>query len=184
MVRNNRRSRKQRGGGDSYGMYGYTGPAGVSAGGVPFESRAADNSHCGWNYRAAPQLGGRRSRKQRGGSCSCNSRMQLGGGSGNGGYGVELSNQLGKVYDHLQVGPCASQRGGASPLDLVSYPAGYEFGPKGVVSTDSAHYLDPIGYDRSCRGGYRKSHRKSKGRKSHRKSKGRKSHRKAHRKSQ
>ena len=170
------RSRKQRGGDyGSYGNFAFTGPAGVSAGGVPFESRAADNAHCGWNYRVAPQLGGRRSRrsrKQRGGSCGCNGLMQFGGGSGNGGFGVGLSNQLGKVYDHLSVGACpptprATQLGGASPLEIASYPAGYGFGPRGVVSTDSAHYMDPTGYDRSCRGGYRKTKgRKAKARKS------------------
>jgi hypothetical protein len=97
--------------------------------------------------------------------------MQFGGGSGNGGFGVELSNQLGKVYDHLSVGACpptphATQLGGASPLEIASYPSGYGFGPRGVVSTDSAHYLDPTGYDRTCRGGYRKTKgRKAKGRK-------------------
>ena len=98
--------------------------------------------------------------------------MQFGGGSGNGGFGVGLSNQLGKVYDHLSVGACpptprATQLGGASPLEIASYPAGYGFGPRGVVSTDSAHYMDPTGYDRSCRGGYRKTKgRKAKARKS------------------
>jgi hypothetical protein len=181
--RRHSRSRKQRGGDyGSYGNFAFTGPAGVSAGGVPFESRAADNAHCGWHGRVAPQLGGRRKSKskQRGGSCGCNGLMQFGGGSGNGGFGFGLSNQLGKVYDHLSVGACpptphATQLGGASPLEISSYPAGYGFGPRGVVSTDSAHYLDPTGYDRTCRGGYRKT--KGKG---HRKGKGRKSHRKSH----
>jgi len=164
--RSRSRSRRQRGGDyGSYGNFAFTGPAGVSAGGVPFESRAADNAHCGWHGRVAPQLGGRRSqrsRKQRGGSCGCNGLMQFGGGSATGGFSPVMNNFNGKVYDYLSVGACpptprATQLGGASPLEIASYPAGYGFGPRGVVSTDSAHYLVPLGYDRSCRGGYRKT---------------------------
>jgi hypothetical protein len=188
--------RNQRGGSytGGYGNYAFTGPAGVSAGGVPFESRAADNAHCGWDLRVAPQvtptgafssqMGGRRSKKQRGGSCGCGSlqrggKEQRGGGGGSGGYGFQLDNTLGKVYASLPVGPCPAtpvatplgttplyQQGGAdSYRDLAainSYKTGYEFGPRGVVSTNSAHYLDPIGYDRTCRGGARRSRRNRK----------------------
>jgi hypothetical protein len=139
-------SRRQRGGNytGGYGNYSFTGPAGVSAGGVPFDSRAADNGNCGWTLRPAPQLGGRK---------------QRGGGGGTGGHGFELNNSLGKVYASLPVGPCpaapvATQLGGASDhelLGLQSYPSGYSLGR--AVSTDSAHYLDPVRYDRSCMGG-------------------------------
>ena len=108
--RSQRRQRNQRGGDYSggYGNYSFTGPAGVSTGGVPFESRAANNEHCGWTLRPAPQLGGRRnrnrSRKPRGGCCC--GLVQGGGGGGTGGHGFELNNSLGKVYASLPVGPC------------------------------------------------------------------------------
>jgi len=132
------RRNRQRGG----STYAYTGPAGVSAGGVPYDSRGAIDVHCSGDYRAPPQLGGRR--KQRGGFCGCG--RQLGGGS----YGFDFGNNvLGKVYAALPVGACpspprANQLGGASEHNLVSYPAGYGFGPAGVMSTNSAHYLDPL----------------------------------------
>jgi hypothetical protein len=60
--------------------------------------------------------------------------------------------------------PVANQLGGASDHELLgidSYAAGYGFGPQGVVSTNSAHYLDPLGYDRSCKGGARRTKRNS-----------------------
>jgi hypothetical protein len=204
-----RRSRTQRGGSSAYtggyGNYSYTGPAGVAAGGVPFESRAANNEHCGWdNYRHPPQLGG--FRRQNGGGCGCGGglqwggrsrkrggsrrqnggfrrqnggsrrqnggfRRQNGGGGGTGGYGFDFGNNaLGKVYASLPVGACpptpvANQLGGASDHELLgidSYAAGYGFGPQGVVSTNSAHYLDPLGYDRSCKGGARRTKKKAK----------------------
>jgi len=182
-----RRSHKQKGGASAeggYGNYAFTGAAGVAAGGVPFESRAADNSHCGWGLRVAPHVvptgaagqrggrgrgRGRGSKKQRGG-CGCGA-MQHGGGGGTGGFGFDFGNNaLGKVYATLPVGPCLAtpvanplpQKGGdPSYRDLAaidSYKTGYEFGPRGVVSTNSAHYLDPIGYDRTCRGGARRTH--------------------------
>ena len=147
------RRNRQRGG----STYAYTGPAGVSAGGVPFESRGAIDVHCIGDYRTPPQLGGRR--KQRGGSCGCG--RQLGGGGGSGGYGFDFGNNvLGKVYAALPVGACpaaprANQLGGASEHDLVSYPSGYGFGSAGVMSTNSAHYLDPSRYNRTCMGGSR-----------------------------
>lgn len=198
--RSNRRSQKGGSYTGGYGNYAFTGPAGVSAGGVPFESRAADNAHCGWNLRFPPEVsptgafhsqkGGRRRslrRKQRGGSCGCGAlqrggKKQFGGGGGTGGYSFDFGNNaLGKVYASLPVGPCPAtpvatplgttplyQQGGSdSYRDLAaidSYKTGYEFGPRGVVSTSSAHYLDPIGYDRSCKGGARRS-RKQRSRK-------------------
>jgi len=177
--RNRSQRQRQKGGmspyGGGYGAYSYTGPAGVSAGGVPFESRAADNYNCGWTYRPAPQLGGRlsrkqRSKRQRGGGCGCG-LAQRGGGGGTGGYSYVLDNSLGKVYDHLSVGACpatpvANQLGGgpspieASLREIVSYPAGYGFGRDGVVSTSSAHYLDPTGYGRHCMGGGSRKYRR------------------------
>ena len=182
-----RRSRKQKGGSytGGYGAYSYTGPAFVSAAHVPVESHAASNYNCGWTLRsppivtmqgAAPQLGGsrRKTKSQRGGGCGCG--LQRGGGGGTGGYGFDITNNsLGPGnYVSLTRGPCppppvARQLGGdASYRDLAaidSYKTGYEFGPRGVVSTNSAHYLDPIGYDRTCRGGARRSRKAKKAKK-------------------
>ena len=167
--RKTRARRTQRGGAapeGGYGSYSFTGAA-FEANGVPFESRGIGYSHCGPELRQPPQIGGRRnrSRKQRGGGCGCMAAppMQTGGGGGTGGYGFDLtSNDLGKVYAATTVGACppARQVGGAnpstptpSPYQIMSYPAGYGYGPAGVVSTDSAHYLDQSAYDRTCQGG-------------------------------
>jgi hypothetical protein len=90
--------------------------------------------------------------------------IQAGGGGGTGGYGFELTNDLGKVYTTLPVGHCPATpvatplRGGATDLELlgpISYPSGYALDRP--VSTPSAHYLDYTSYDRSCKGGYRKT---------------------------
>lgn len=161
-MRTRQTRRKHRGG----GTYSYTGPAGVAAGGVPFESRVSVDDHCSWGYRQPPQRGGRlRGGRLRGGSCGCG--RQIGGS--NGGYGFDFGNNaLGKVYSALPVGACppapvARQLGGASDheLEISSYPSGYGFGPAGVMSTDSSHYLDPSRYNRACMGGAkRKTHRK------------------------
>ena len=179
-----RRSRRTQKGGSSvynggYGNYSYTGPAGVSAGGVPFESRAANNDNCGWTYRQPPQLGGRRtknkrknkskskskSKSQRGGGCGC--MMQAGGGGGTGGYGFVLNNDLGQVYDRLSLGPCpikptATQLGGSHVpltdhdlLGIKSYPSGY--GLLHPYNSSSANFLEPVRYDRSCMGGARRN---------------------------
>lgn len=184
--RSRRSLRKQHGGGD--GAYGFTGPAGVSAGGVPFESRGPSYTQCGWDVRpAAPdvtafktvQFGGRRRfRQQRGGGCGCMAvpPMQRGGGAGTGGFGFNLSNDLGKVYTSLDVRPCPpppheNQIGGAAVDDLgiVSYKSGYGFGPESVYSTASAHYLDKLPYDRTVMTGGRRSRKGSRsGRKSRR----------------
>jgi hypothetical protein len=152
--------------------YSYTGPAGVAAGGVPYESRASSDAHC-----APPQRGGlkskkskRKTKKQFGGACGCGRQM---GGGGNGGYSFDFGNNaLGKVYAALPVGACpsrpvANQLGGASDQQLreiVSYPSGYGFGPAGVMSTNSAHYLDPSHYNRVGMGGARKSRRSQRSR--------------------
>ena len=126
------RTRKHRGG----ATYAYTGTAGVSAGGVPYESRGAINDHC---------------MSQRGGSCGCGQRQM--GGSGSGGYSFDFGNNaLGKVYAALPTGACPKQLGG-SDREISSSRAGYGFGPAGVVSTESAHYVDPTHF----KGGARKS---------------------------
>ena len=99
---------------------------------------------------------------------------QKGGGGGGGGYHPVLSNAVGKFPDGYAVGPCpaapvATQLGGASPsamsdFGIVSYKSGYGFGPASVVSTNSAHYLDKLGYDRTVMAGgtRRRSGRKHK----------------------
>jgi hypothetical protein len=188
-VRSSRRHRKQRGGDG----WTYDAVAGVSASGAPFEART-QYTHCYDDPRAAfaPAVspvgamrgGVRRSRKQkqqRGGGCGCLAAppMQAGGGSGTGGYAVDVgSNELGKVYVDLPKGPCpvaVPQRGGAgagTDADLYgisSYSAGYGFGPSGVMSTDSAHYLDWSAYDKTCQGGARRRRTVRRGRKAHKK---------------
>jgi len=135
----------------------------------------------------------------------------IGGGGGTGGYGFELTNELGKVYTSLPVGPCPaqpvatplpSQAGGMAPIgeggaiaassvvpppgsdaalrEIVSYPSGYALGHPYSTKNESAHFLEPVRYDRSCMGGgsrKRRSHRKSQ--KSRKSRKSRKSHRRS-----
>jgi len=198
--RSHRRRRTQRGGGDGYFSINMGAPLSTAAG-APLESRAPV-SFCGWdNGRVAPainptmmsQFGGRRrSRRQRGGACNggCGSMppmqtgggcgvvyppaTQKGGGSGNGGFGFQLDNTLGKVYHSLSVGACPpapvenslTQRGGAlaDEIGIVSYKTGYGYDTSSAVSTPSAHYLNQISYDRTCgqTGGRRRrrSHRR------------------------
>lgn len=202
--RHSQRRRTQRGGGDGYFSINMGAPL-STASGAPLESRAPV-SFCGWdNGRVAPainptmmsQFGGRRrrSRKQRGGACGggCGAPMQTGGGgcgvvyppatqkgggSGNGGFGFQLDNTLGKVYHSLSVGACPpapvenslTQRGGAAVDDygIVSYKTGYGYDTSSAVSTPSAHYLNQISYDRTCgqTGGRRRRSRHN--RRSHR----------------
>jgi hypothetical protein len=137
------KTRKHRGG----ATYAYTGTAGVSAGGVPYESRVSIQDHC---------------MSQRGGSCGCGQR-QLGGSGGSGGYSFDFGNNaLGKVYAALPIGACPKQLGGSSEREISSSRAGYGFGPAGVVSTESAHYVDPTHF----KGGARKSKKSKKSKKS------------------
>jgi hypothetical protein len=99
-----------------------------------------------------------------------------------------MDNSLIKSYAAVTPYPCpatphATQLGGGDPSyrDLAaidSYKTGYTFGPQGVVSTDSAHYLDPVGYDRTCRGGARKTRKHRKSRKGRKGKKGKKGSRK------
>jgi hypothetical protein len=175
------------------GQYGFTGPAGMSAAGVPLDSRGAWYSHCGWdNARSAvpdigryttTQFGGhfggsRKQRKQKGGACPCSGitpapMLQKGGGGGTGGYSTILTNELGKTWAGYSVAPCGpapreTQVGGAasSPAQIVSYSTGYGYAPSSVVSTSSAHYLDQIGYNKTCSGGARRTRRGRKARRS------------------
>jgi hypothetical protein len=191
------------------GEYTFDGITGYSSAGVPIDARTAYDN-CANDFRPAPAITmpvfsggarkksrksrGRRSlqRSQRGGGCGCMGSVapMRGGGSGNGGFGVVLSNANGKVYDSLSVGACPppqvggsrSQVGGGEPV--YSYPAGYTYGPKSVVEAGNgtAHYIDPIGYGSIMTGGRRKKSRKS--RKSSKKSrKASKKSRKASKKS-
>jgi hypothetical protein len=192
------RSRKQRGGaGQGDGYYDtVTANPQMSAAGTPLEVYAPI-SYCGWdNGRVAPTVdpnmmshfgGYRKSRKQRGGGCGCMAQppVQMGGGSGTGGYNVDVtSNAMQKMYAAITPGPCPApprenQIGGgpapvpagsaADQLGIVSYKTGYGYNDSSVVSTDSAHYLDQVAYDRTCGqtgGKRRKSRQRSR---SHRK---------------
>jgi len=139
----------------------------MSAAGVPSESRDAWYSQCGWDARQPPQP------LQAGGDCGCMAgaplQGQQGGGSGNGGYAVQLSNDLVKMVAGYNVAPCGPAPvakplvGGAAADEygVVSYKTGYGMGPDGVVSTPSAHYLDPSRYERTMSGG-RKSRKSRK----------------------
>jgi hypothetical protein len=184
--RTTRKGKKSQRGGDGSA---FSGAAFQTPGGVFVENRVP-YSHCG-DPRAslAPnvaafettQFGGR---KQRGGGCGCMAwppTKQSGGGSGNGGFAVDVtSNEMMKSYASLVKAPCPpSQMGGAAvdELGIVSYKTGYGFDTSSPVSTDSAHYLNPIGYNRTMAGGLRKSRSAPrKGRKSRKGRKGRKSH--------
>jgi hypothetical protein len=112
----------------------------------------------------------RRSRKQRGGACGCMG-IQRGGGSGTGGFGFALNNDLGKVYADLPRGSCnLPQRGGAAPVgvsesngQIVSTPAGFGYGPASVFEAKdgSAHFLDQIAYGKGAQlGGRRRKTRR------------------------
>ena len=160
----------------------FDGPMGYSAAGVAIENHGS-YSHCDNSFRPPPVIpkqvfmGGSRKgkkrpsrknrksqrnqrsqRSQRGGGCGCmGSAPMRGGGSGNGGYGVVLSNENGKVYDSLSVGACP-QVGGAAGDPVYSYPAGYSYGAKSFVEAGNgtAHYADPLPYGSIMTGGKRK----------------------------
>jgi hypothetical protein len=145
------------------GGWGYDSVAGVSAAGAPFEARTAYD-HCYSDPRAvmAPQINPIGA-MQSGGACGCMAQppMQSGGGSGTGGYGFTLNNDMGKVYADVTRGPCPTsvQTGGGPglPAEIAnSYSAGYGFGPAGVVQSSSATYLDRSDYGRTCQGGGRR----------------------------
>lgn len=188
--RRRQQSRRQKGGsgmGDGY-YDTVTADPKMSAAGTPLEVYAPI-SYCGWdNGRVPPhinptmmsQFGGRR--KQQGGGCGCMAQvpMQAGGGSGNGGYAVNVQdNSMIKMYSSVTPGPCLpvpreNQIGGgpapvpvgsaADQLGIVSFKTGFGYTEKSPVSTDAAHYMDRISYDRTCGqiGGKRKKYRKSK----------------------
>ena len=170
----------------------FDGPLDYSAAGAPIENHGS-YSHCDNSFRPPPVIpkpvfmGGwrkgkrrlrrpsRKNRKsqrsrqsqrnQRGGGCGCmGSAPMRGGGSGNGGYGVVLSNENGKVYDSLSVGACpppqagGGQVGGAAGDPVYSYPAGYSYGAKSFVEAGNgtAHYADPLPYGSIMTGGKRR----------------------------
>ena len=144
-------SRKQRGGG-----WAFDGAAGKTAGGVPFEART-------WTDDCAYP-------SQRGGACgSCGPMpplLQNGGGSGTGGFAVNVaSNDMGKMYASVDRAPCP-QRGGnaAEQYGISSYTAGY--GLTAPVELErGARYMDYVPYGKACVGGARKNmkrrHRKT-----------------------
>lgn len=186
MARRTARRRQHKKKAQHGGGWGYDSVAGVSAAGAPFESRTAYD-HCYSDPRAAmaPQVNPVGA-MQKGGACGCMAQPPLmrGGGSGTGGYGFTLSNDLGKVYSDITRGPCPTsvQTGGGPglPAEIAnSYSAGYGFGPAGVVQSSSATYLDRTDYGRTCQGGGRRSTKKS--RKTRRRGhKGRKTSRRHH----
>jgi hypothetical protein len=145
MPTRKQKQKQQRGGGFAFDTV-----AGVSTGGVPFESRTAYD-HCYPEARVAPSVAAVGA-MQRGGGCGCMAAppMQMGGGGGSGGYGFALDNSLGKVYTDLPRGTCPGQAGGS--YGLVSFPAGYGYDTKSAVLSDSAHYLDPVSYGKTCGG--------------------------------
>lgn len=175
--RQRQRQQSQRG-----GDYGFSGPAFVSASGAPVESRM-DQIDCMEVARPPPAIGGaRKSKKQRGGACGCNSQRggQRGGGGGTGGYTVDVgSNDIGKMYSAITPGNCATvptramvggrrqqkqkqknQRGGdsaATVYGLQSYSAGFDLNKPVEIPGGSAHYLDWTAYDNTCKGGARRS---------------------------
>lgn len=182
-VRSSRKQHQRGGAGMGDGYYDtVTAHPQMSSAGTPLEVYKPI-SYCGWdNGRVAPNVdpnmmshfgGRRRSRgrkqSQRGGGCgSCMAMppMQAGGGSGTGGYTVDVTNNdMIKMYAAITPGPCPpppreNQIGGgpapvpagsaADQLGIVSYKTGYGYNDSSVVSTSSAHYLDQVPYDRTC----------------------------------
>jgi hypothetical protein len=101
----------------------------------------------------------------------------VGGGAGTGGYSFSLTNELGKVYTSLPVGACPVQAGGGGPAPIgsdaalrgvVSYPNGFALGHPFSTRNESAHFLEPVRYDRSCMGGGSRSSRRNRKQKNRR----------------
>lgn len=174
-----RRRQQQKGGGFTNAI-----PE-MSASGAPF-FQVTPASDCAEGPRAVPSVVPRGAWMQGGGGCGCMAAppMQAGGGSGTGGYGFVLNNDLGKVYADVAKGSCVlpqrgagsrrthrgrKQRGGDSLVRVVdSYPAGYGFGAASVneIGDGTAHFLAPISYGRQCAGrraqrGNRRAQRRS-----------------------
>lgn len=177
-----RSTRRTQKGGATYAIN--EAPPIVTSGGVNLATVSQIDPHCGWTLRPPPQLGGRR-RTQRGGGCGCgsvssSSRMvggssQRGGGAGTGGHSFSLTNELGKVYASLPVGACPVQAGGSAPIGsdaalrgIDSYPSGYALGHPFSTRNESAHFLEPVRYDRSCMGGGSRSSRRNRKQKNRR----------------
>lgn len=189
-------SRRTQKGGATYAIN--EAPPIVTSGGVNLATVSQIDPHCGWTLRPPPQLGGRRRTQrgggcgcgsvsgssvsssrmvggaQRGGSGNGTSRM-VGGGAGTGGHSFSLTNELGKVYASLPVGACPVQAGGSAPIgsdaalrEIVSYPSGYALGHPFSTRNESAHFLEPVRYDRSCMGGGSRSSRRNRKQKNRR----------------
>ena len=96
----------------------------------------------------APKVGGF--------NCNLAAQTQRGGRGGRGGRGRRARrtqrSQRTRRNQRRQSRRSHAQRGGM----ISSHPVGYGFGPQGVVSTPSAHYLDVMGYTQSCQGGGRR----------------------------
>jgi hypothetical protein len=94
------------------------------------------------------------------------------------------ANDIGKMYSAVTPGNCAtvparatvggsrrqknhrrSQRGGSEAYGLQSYTAGYDMNRPVEAIGGSAHYMDWSVYDKTCKGGARRS-KKSRSRRS------------------
>lgn len=161
-----RTQRKQQKG----GAWGFTGPAFTPATGMaPIEARTSYGDSCMFPVRPAPQVGG---------GCGACGLGQLGGGSGTGGYGFDLTNNsMNGVYAALTKGSCpppqrggspanmfgaSQQHGGSESVALSSYPAGYGLVKPATVG--GTHYMDYVPYGRHCMGGGRRRTHKKAGR--------------------
>jgi hypothetical protein len=143
--RNKNKTRNQRGGDG----YGYNGSVIASRGGIAPMDLHTPYSTC------APA--------QRGGGCGCGIQLQSGGGS-DGFYSNVSDNLLGKVPVY-GINPCV-QRGGnaAQQYGVSSYNAGYGFYPiEGGAA--GVPFMATVPYGNSCKGGYRKKRRNTRGRK-------------------
>jgi hypothetical protein len=154
------RRKSQRGGGwgfqDSF----------VSASGAPVALNTWTDD-CATTSRPDP-LTGQDAGRQIGGACGCMiPAPQLGGGSGTGGYAVNIaSNDMGKVPMSFDRAPCV-QRGGsaAQTYGISSYSAGYGLTNPVELGT-GARYMDPVQYGRVCVGGSRKVRSKQRSKRS------------------
>jgi hypothetical protein len=86
----------------------------------------------------------------------------VGRATGTDDYRLALTNDPINVYSSLPVGACPIQKGGAGPAPIgfdaalrgvVSYPNGFALGHPFSTRNESAHFLEPVRYDRSCMGG-------------------------------
>ena len=134
---------------------------------------------CGCGSAMRQQVGGSSCgmRQQVGGGGSCDTRQQVGGGGGTGGYGFDFAGTS-KLYPEVTVGTCPGQpvatplprqAGGMAPFAMSgpiagtandanlllvdSYKTGFNLGHAFSTKNESAHFLEPVRYDKSCMGG-------------------------------